>query len=92
MSRDLFGFDRHLPADGKGEFTDDLVKHRETDDAIHVSADGNETRAKWLPKSLISIVPVGSNERGIKKDGQTVILPVVTITMPQWLAEREGFA
>ena len=50
--------------------------HHETQRAVLVSDDGDESKAKWLPKSLIEIQPL--------KDG------MVEITLPEWKAKMEG--
>lgn len=53
--------------------------HRETKKAIHVSENGDEARAVWLPASQIedmTEVQKGSN--------------VWEITLPMWLAKKNG--
>lgn len=52
--------------------------HHETEKAILVSDDGEEGHAKWLPRALIEVNKLKPN--------------IVEVTMPVWLAEREGFA
>lgn len=51
--------------------------HRQTDRAIHASNTGDEEDAVWLPLSLVEVTP---------KTGHAS----VTVTMPEWLAKREG--
>lgn len=46
--------------------------------ALLVSEDGNEKNARWIPKSLIE-------DREDDEKHKTV-----TITIPEWLAKREG--
>lgn len=62
-------------SDEKAEL--DLHWHRETDDAILVSEDGDETKAVWLPKSRVEY---SRTRTGVRVD------------CPEWLAEREGLA
>lgn len=56
----------------------ECVIHHETDGAILVSDDGDEKTARWLTKSKIDY----------ETDYNTGI---TTVTMPEWLAMREGF-
>jgi hypothetical protein len=56
----------------------EVMVHAETDEAIKVSLDGNAQKAVWIPKSMIEI------ERSMKMED------VVTMTVPQWKAEKEG--
>lgn len=65
--------------------------HAETDKAVLVSDNGEIHKSAWLPKSQIEIERTGqfdqSNDRvGAKK------LPIVTVTLPEWLAVNKGFA
>ena len=57
-----------------------MVLHRSTDSAIHVSEDGDEARAVWLPLSQIEMAaaPRGAG-----------MLPCVDLQIPQWLAEKK---
>ena len=52
-------------------------RHAETAGAILVSDDGDTENAVWLPKSQIEI----------EHDGHANF---VTVTMPEWLAIKEG--
>ena len=52
--------------------------HAETDRAIFASQDGDEDSAVWLPLSQIEV----NKRRG----------DVADISVPDWLAEREGLA
>ena len=58
-----------------------MVLHRSTDSAIHVSEDGDEARAVWLPMSQIEMTPAKSRAAGL--------LPCVDLQIPQWLAEKK---
>jgi hypothetical protein len=68
----------------------DLVLHAETEKAILVSPDGTEARAAWLPKSRVEIYRGGLNANAIKRSGQRVVLPVITVTVPEGLAKEKG--
>lgn len=52
-----------------------LFFHRETEKAIHVSQDGDEAKAFWLPKSQI--------EYDLKPNN------IVEVTLPTWLASEK---
>lgn len=52
--------------------------HHETPKAILASDDGNESRALWFPKSMI--------EWERKREGR----PEIDVTMPEWLAKKNG--
>lgn len=80
-----------------------LVLHAETERAVRVSDTGEDARAVWLPKSQIEIVPVTSPSSAVRGDvAKTVTaegrgrqlsrLPVVTVTLPEWLAIDKGLA
>lgn len=58
--------------------------------AVLVSADGNETRAIWVPMSQCQIEDLNRTVTGIKKSGQKVQLRSITLTLPQWLAKEKG--
>lgn len=64
-----------------------LAKHHETARAILVSESGEESKAVWLPVSAVEVeetdkVVVGHNKRGQMVTG----IPVVKVTLPEWLA------
>ena len=93
--RGLFGDNEHAPIRGNDSVRSnlhdlDLVLHYETDKAVLVSADGSEARAAWLPKSRIELYRGRLNAEGIKRSGQLVRLPVVTVTVPEGLAKEKG--
>lgn len=55
----------------------ELYEHGRTERALLVSGDGERESAVWLPLSQIEMEQVGSNK-------------VHKISVPQWLATREG--
>lgn len=73
-----------------------LVFHYETQSgspntgALLASIDGDESKAVWLPKSLIEFKPTGDYVTGHRKNGQAVRLVAVTVTLPEWLAVKNG--
>lgn len=52
--------------------------HRQTDKAIHVSLNGKDGSAEWLPKSQITY------------DERAEVGSVINVEVPVWLAERTG--
>ncbi len=98
MTRDLFGM--VAPPERVARIVNgvdlDLVLHHETQTdekergAILVSGDGYESRAVWLQKSKIEIYRGSLDARGIKRSGQIVRLPVITVTVPEGLAREKG--
>jgi len=101
MTRDLFGKepdrgrfgDEAAPIDGPQL---DLVLHHETHTnegergALLVSEDGTEARAVWLPKAAVHFIKGQRDISGIKRSGQIVRLPVITVTVPERLAKEKG--
>lgn len=67
----------------------ELVLHYDNDKqrAVYVSSDGDENKAFWLPKSQIEMNPRGRDVRATRLDGAVITLPVVTVSMPEWLAK-----
>ena len=97
MSRDIF----HLNEDDDTQLTRnggvssstidlEMVLHYDTGKAVQVSDTGEEKRAVWLPSSQIQINRNGRDVPAVKNDGQHTILPVVMVTMPEWLAKSKG--
>jgi hypothetical protein len=97
--RGRFGDDEHKLHRVNGmpdllEFT--MVFHHETQagmpdrGALFCSVDGDEARAVWLPKSLIEFRATGDTVTGHRKSGQAVRLVVVNVTLPEWLAVKNG--
>jgi hypothetical protein len=97
MTRDLFN---HATIESVAPIIDgprlDLVLHHETQTdiktrgAILVSEDGYETKAVWLQKSKIEFTRGSLNANGIRRNGQRVVLPVVSVTMPKEMAREKG--
>lgn len=101
MTRDLFdlmgGDDARKPRSlsddiiTKSDLADyDLAFHYDTGKAVLVSDTGDEAKAVWLPKSHIEIVKTDKTVKGIRKDGQAMNWPLVTVTVPEWLAKEKG--
>lgn len=70
----------------------ELVLHYDNDKqrAVYVSVDGDEHKAVWLPKSQIEMNPRGRDVRATRKDGAVITLPVVMVSMGEWLAKEKG--
>lgn len=68
----------------------EMVLHHDTGKAVLVSDTGEEKRAVWIPKQFIEIHKDGKSSQATRNDGQHAVLPVVTITCPQWLAKDKG--
>jgi len=67
-----------------------MALHYDTGKALLVSETGEEANAIWLPRSQVECVPTDKTVDAVKKDGQIVALPLVTITIPEWLAKDKG--
>jgi hypothetical protein len=63
-----------------------VAKHHETTMAVLVSETGEETKAVWLPLSKIEIEETGKTSTGTLKSGQAAMLPMIVVTLPEWLA------
>lgn len=68
----------------------EMVLHYDTGKAVLVSDTGEESKAVWLPKSQVEIHNEGKTGDAVKKDGQVVVLPIVVVTVPDWLAMKQG--
>lgn len=93
--RGLFGDNESSPGghrvNGKSDLLDlTMALHHETGKAVLVSETGDKAKAKWIAKSLCEVVHLHEDIRGKTKRGQTVTLPAITLTLPQWIAKREG--
>lgn len=95
--RGRFGDNDYQPSPRRGRVhgASDLVDltvalHHETVKAVLVSADGTEARAAWLPKSVVEIERHHSQITGRRKNGQTVALAAITITLPERRAKEAG--
>lgn len=67
-----------------------LAIHYDTGKAILVSETGEEAKAVWLPKSQVEIHDTGKQTTGVKKNGETIMLPLAEVTLPEWLAKKNG--
>jgi hypothetical protein len=67
-----------------------MALHYDTGKAVLVSDDGHESKAVWLPHSLIQIEKLNRTTVGEKKNGQMVTLDLVTITVPERIAKEKG--
>jgi hypothetical protein len=67
-----------------------MALHHETERAILVSDNGEETRAVWIPKSRCEFEKHSSFIRGHRKNGQSTGFPSVTVSMRQGLAKEKG--
>ncbi len=68
----------------------EMALHHKTRAAVRVSDTGEDKRAVWLPLSRIEIAETGRQTRGLDSSGQAVMLPLVTVTLPEWLAVDKG--
>lgn len=76
----------------KSDLTDlTLALHHETDKALLVSETGDPKKSKWLPKSQVEIEPTGKFCQRDNKVGSEKY-PVVIVTLPEWLAIKNGLA
>jgi hypothetical protein len=59
--------------------------------AVLISDDGKAAHGKWLPKRLLeSYHLTGKTTQGEDRSGARVTLPMAHLTIPEWLAKREG--
>lgn len=62
------------------------------DGPVLVSIDGINARGVWIGRRLIeSLHKTGKTTKGTDRYGQSVILPLANLTVPEWLAKKEGF-
>lgn len=71
-------------------FTALMFFHHDTTSANLVSETGEERHAVWVPKSKASVTRTGKSGQGHKANGQALILPMVKVSMPEWLAREKG--
>ena len=77
MTRDLFGFDQPLPKEIRAPVELTLAFHDDAPLSIEVSDPAKAgARRIHLPKSQIEYRPIGPG--------------AVEVTIPEWLAKREG--
>lgn len=75
----------------KSDLSDyDLALHYDTGKAVLVSDTGDEAKAVWLPKQHVEIERTGKTVTGTKRNGQKTSWPLVTVTIPEWLAKEKG--
>ncbi len=75
------------PTTGASELVDlSLALHHRTEKAILVSVDGDESKSQWLPKSRCEYVIKDSYLQGRKRNGDSIGLPFVVVTLPEALA------
>lgn len=73
------------------EFT--LCLHRDdpNDKAILLSQTGEEATAHWYARKLLTDYrDTGQQTKGKRRNGQAIMLAVVEVTMPEWLAQQRG--
>lgn len=59
---------------------------------VLVSIDGENKNAKWIGRSLVlSLHETGQTTRGTNRDGRPCVLPLANLTVPEWLALKQGF-
>lgn len=74
----------------------DMMLHAETHPnnpsagAVFISDTGDENKAVWIPKSLCQFEPKNQTAQGIRKNGQSVQLQLVTVTTQEWVAKDKG--
>lgn len=84
-------FGEELGVDGESEsFTAMMFFHHDTTHANLVSETGEERHAVWIPKSKAVLRRTGKSGQGYKANGQAVTLPMVSVSMPEWLAREKG--
>ncbi len=67
-----------------------LAEHHRTAKAILVSDTGEESKAVWLPLSLVELFDMKKTATRTNKAGQKVVLPLVTVTLRERLAIEKG--
>ena len=68
----------------------EMVELYRTRDAVKVSDTGEDSRAIWLPLKEIEIQEASRTAGAVNRNGQTTSRPVVTVTVPEWLAKEKG--
>jgi hypothetical protein len=64
--------------------------HHGTPKALLVSLDGENGKAKWLPRELLEVEHGGAVVLGTDRHGRQVQLATAVVTLPRWLAEQKG--
>lgn len=97
MTRDLFDIMNDDNARGDDDAVQtakhhdfEMVLHLDRPKSIYASLTGYERDAKWLGKQAVRINPSNRTSQAVRKDGQRVVLPVIMVAVPEWLAREEG--
>lgn len=65
---------------------------RPQDRSVRVSIDGDDCRGVWIARSQFgSFHLTGKSTAGTDRHGNNVRLPMANVTLPEWLAKKEGF-
>lgn len=81
-----------MTVNGSSDIVDITVAlHHQTERAILISDDGIETRAKWIAKAHAEVEMTDKFTKGVRRNGQGANFPMAVVTLPVWLAKREGF-
>ncbi len=65
---------------------------RPQDKSVCVSIDGDGRKGVWIARSQLgSFHLTGKSTAGTNRYGEPVRLPMANITLPEWLAKKEGF-
>lgn len=67
-----------------------MALHYGTGRAVLVSETGDEAKAVWIPKSQVEVLDTGMTTDVIKTSGEVVAVPLVVLTLPEWLAKEKG--
>lgn len=67
-----------------------MAQHYDTGKAVFASETGDEAKAVWLPHSHIEIESHAQFTQGITKSGKKLSLPLITVSIPEWLAKEKG--
>ena len=59
-------------------------------DAIKFSDTGEDKDHVWLPRKFCDVRSDGRTSTGTSRDGSIQTYPVVSVTIPQWLAKEKG--
>ena len=86
--RDLSDEDNRVEKSSLHDLT--MALHYDTGKAVLVSETGEESKAVWLPRSQVEVDNTGKSTDAVKKDGQIIRVTLVTVTLPEWLAKKNG--
>ena len=67
-----------------------MTLHYDTGKAVLVSDNGEESKAVFLPRSVIEIFDNGKTGPAVNRHGESIVLPIVIVTVPEWLARDKG--